>query len=279
MTLDALNLAEQTLHITPEVLVDITSMRGMLNGSTDYYLRVDTIAEEHNKQIHHFFNSEPHQEYFAARIKATNAKKLFSNFENSSLKPTKQSFSKIKSNYYVDNVRYNKSDLDYLAYKLYGRGSDMKAEVKGTYIHRDLMLLFFRWISAELAVQMDDLFMELLSRYSTLKIERKGTIDFFHELIQVSNQYYVKKQPEGYPQEYANQRLMNMLNIEVLGCKASTYKRRNGITSTVTRDWLTPKQLTDIKRAEKHVIGMIQYGGIYDYESLQVKLHDLMVNR
>ena len=177
---------------------------------------------------------------------------------------------------YIDGVPCKVSNRTNLSYTIIGGYEDKS--LQGTYMQTRLFFRFLRWLDIELEVMLDMFFMDLVANINTLKVERKHTISFFHDLIGVSDKYYVHKQPCGYPQEYANQRLMDMINIEVLGCKASTYKRKNNITSTVTRDWLTPKQLKDIKRAEAHVIGLIKYANIYDYKLLKEKLHYLMVN-
>lgn len=177
---------------------------------------------------------------------------------------------------YINDIPCKVSNQTNLSYTIVGGYEDKT--LQGTYMQTRLFFRFLRWLDIELEVLLDMFFMELVGNINTLKIERKGTIDFFHELIKVSDRYYVPKQSEGYPQEYANQKLMDMINIEVLGCKSSTYKKRNNITSTITREWLTPKQLKDIKIAEAHVIGMIKYAKIYDYNTLKIELHDLMVN-
>lgn len=261
-TLTNLNLREQTFTVTKDITLDLTSMMGLNNDSQDFYIRVTDVASSFGKQLHHFFDSKPNQEYFQALIAQNNSK---SNFD--------LNFSTTKKNYYVDDIRYNKYSLDYLAYRLDGRGKEMETSVKGTYIHRDLMLPFMRWLSADLAVRLDKMFTTFLTDYTKLKEERKASIEEFHTLITVSDEFYVPKQASGYPQTSANSKLMDMINIQVFGCKASTFRERNNIDyAKPTREWATTTQLAKLAKCERIVCGLIEYGGVTDYKTLKEKL-------
>jgi len=265
-TLTNLNLREQTFTVTKDVTLDIKEMMGLNNDSQDFYIRVTDVATSFGKRLDDFFNSKPNQEYFTALIN-----------QNSSNENFGSTFSTTKKNYYVADIRYNRYDLNYLAYRLDGRGSEMEASVKGTYIHKDLMLPFFRWLSADLAVRLDKMFTAFLTDYTKLKEERRSSIEEFHTLITVSDEFYVPKQATGYPQTSANSKLMDMINIQVFGCKASTFRARNGIDADKpTREWATATQLANIAKCERIVCGLIEYGNVTDYSELKEKLNSKM---
>jgi len=144
--IEELTLRTEMFDLTDDVTVDI---KRLLNSiGQDAYFKVDVIAERFGKEIRHFFTknlSKDRHEYRKALIEESTDKKFtyeslrkFSTpAESHKIDIVKSkdknvlellddsyasTFSKEKRNYYVYNVRYNRYDLDYLAYRLDGRG-------------------------------------------------------------------------------------------------------------------------------------------------------------
>ena len=286
-----INLRQNTIVIgtdEKEVTIDIRAMMANIydteNTKDAGYFNATPLAKIYGKEVYKFMELGSTKKFIAIwdknnalRKKGGVPKPTTSASSVPSVPKPNIYSSKSKGDItYINNTPCKVSNQTNLSYTIVG--GDVKDKLQGTYMQTRLFFRFLRWLDMELEVMLDMFFMDLVCNINTLKKERKGTIEFFHELIEVSDKYYVPKQSEGYPQEYANQKLMELINIECLGCSSHTYKKRHNITDIETRAWLTPQQLTDIKKAEAHVIGMIKYAKIYDYKTLKSELHDMMVN-
>jgi hypothetical protein len=185
-------------------------------------------------------------------------------------------YEKEKKNYWIDGIRYNRQwHKSKLIYKLNGRAKSMLDEVKGTYVHSDLMIDYMKWISPELSVLLNIKFKELVKTMHLLKKNRKATIVEFHKLVSVTSKFYPPKQKDGYTGEFADAKLMDLINLMVIGSTASKFREANNVGSDEpTRKYFTPVQLEKVERCEAIVCGLIEYGGLDNYKDIKTALEE-----
>jgi len=255
---------------------------GVSNDSEDVYLKVDEICSKYGKEIKDFFtkgakNREIIQELISNRhgINDFSKRRNLLLTELPYMSPNWDGLlpKSSKANKHVDGIRYNKVELDYLVYRLSGRAKNMKAEVKGTYIHKDLLIPFLMWVDGKVAVRLIKAIDEIIKDYYSLKKERIESTMMFYKLTKVTAKAIGTSKDTNFRK--FDSLLMDMINIEVIGMRAMEYKKKHGISpNALTREWLSETQLHRINWCQDEVCAYIKYMKMDNYQEIKVKLHE-----
>jgi len=147
----------------------------------------------------------------------------------------------------------------------------------GTWLHKEIFLDFCRWLDKKFARKMDLAIKELIIHSNELKIERKDTKFHFKGLTDVIKDIYIPAQQSDNGKKWAYSSLSTMINIAVLGCKGTKYIKDNDLDPDIPlRDQLSKEQVVLIDDKEEELNGYIKYAGITDYETLKIKLMNLV---
>ena len=145
----------------------------------------------------------------------------------------------------------------------------------GSWLHSKLIIEFIRRLDVKLAVKMDLFIQDLIIHSNEIKIERDNTKILFHGLTQTLQDIYIPNQTSDNAKKFAFSSISTLVNMIVLGCKASKYANDNNIEiegSKSIRDYLSKSQLDEIKTIEGNVNGIIKYGKVYEYQDIKEEL-------
>jgi hypothetical protein len=148
----------------------------------------------------------------------------------------------------------------------------------GTWFHKDLALDFFRYLDADFAVACDQLIKSVIKEITVLKIDRTKTKILFHPLTDTIKDIYIPAQKSEAKVKWAYQSLADMCNLWAIGMTSRKFKTENNIEpkhDESIRDYMNDSSLERIKQAEKHLHGLMVYGGITDYDELKERLFKL----
>lgn len=137
----------------------------------------------------------------------------------------------------------------------------------GTYLHKDLSLIFGRWISPRFAVQLDQWFIEKLKEEQSRKRSRlearTGFLPMTDAILRLHDpaKFY----------HFSNE--ADLLNRIILGMSAKKFKAQQNVLSV--RDGLTAAQLKEFTRLQTTNAGLIDIGMDYDERKGHLKrLHE-----
>lgn len=227
------------------IVIDI---RKLLKGEGDeVYFNITHIAQHYGKNISKFFKNKSTREYMDALDELL--------IENQNSK------SKIK-------LKYTKR----------GRETAENKGTFGTYLYKDLAIMFFRWLDIRFAVMCDQFLKQVISQCDIIKIESGNNKIHFRELIDAIKDIYIPAQTSENARKYAYPSIANLINLKILGTTATNYAIENNIqieNNKTIRDYISKDKVEKIDYLEKKLWGYIDCANITDYDTLKNKVMDL----
>ena len=245
-----------------EIVVDVKDIT-----MSSKFIRLETEKGELIMDLKKLFDSEGEEAY----INVTHIAKIF--------KRDVREFFKLKTTREYEcavlEMIEEKSHQSPFKLKFTKRGSNKKSiedKIYGTYLYKDLAIIFFRWLDVRFAVKCDLFLQSIIKQCRITYIERDNTKVLFKDLIRVIKEVYIPAQESDNAKKFAYSNLSGLINIKVLGCTGDKYAKKNDIKvekGKSVRDYLSSEQLDAIKEAERVMSGMIEFGGVTDYEKLK----------
>ena len=209
---------------TGDVIIDIKRL--LEAEGDDAYINVTHIAKKLNKEVKEFFKLKSTREYIEVLEEVINEDRI---------KPIK--------------LKYTK------------RGKETKETLQqggvyGTFLHKELAIVFLRWLDIRFAVTCDQFIKKAIIQCSVLKMERSNTKALFHPLTDTIKDIYIPAQESANAKKFAYSSLMTLINMQVLGCSAKKYANDNNIevdtkSGKSVRDYLPKDILSQITNLEE----------------------------
>jgi hypothetical protein len=231
-----------------KVVIDIKRL--LQSEGEDAYINVTHISKIFNKDAREFFKLKSTREYIEALEEYLN------------ISDSKKS--KIK-------LKYTKR----------GRETEetKKKGIYGTFIHKELSIVFLRWLDIRFAIACDQFIKKAIIQCEVLKMERSNTKALFHPLTDSIKDIYIPAQTSANGKKFAYSSLMTLINMQVLGCSAKKYANDNDIEVDTkggksVRDYLPKNMLEEIKLLEEDLNGYIKYARITNYNELRNRIEE-----
>ena len=248
--LEELTLSSKFLRLETskgDVVIDIKKMMKEPVNSENAFFNATRVAEMYGrkKELNAFMN-----------LKAT--KKYIEILEEEFAMITSNSRNQIKTHY----IKRGKET------------KDNKGQF-GTYLHNELFFKYLSWCDVKFEREIHKAFKQMVIHSNEIKIERDNTKILFHGLTATIQDIYIPNQTSDNAKKFAFSSISTLVNMIVLGCKASKYANDNDIEiegNKSIRDYLNKEQLEEIKDIEENVNGIIKYGKVYEYQDIKEEL-------